>query len=108
MTLLERATEAEFQALVIDYARLKKWRVHHTRPAMTKHGWATPLQGDKGFPDLCLARNGEVVFLELKSETGQLTGDQQAWLLELDSREGTHQVYWFRPSEWKRIEEILS
>lgn len=35
-------TEAQFQAAVVDLARLAGWRVAHFRPARTSHGWATP------------------------------------------------------------------
>jgi hypothetical protein len=50
-------TEDEFQTAIITAARLMKWtRIVHFRPARTKHGWQTPLQGDNGFPDLLMIR----------------------------------------------------
>ena len=35
----------------------------------------------KGFPDLVLAKNGVVLIVELKTDTGVATPDQVAWLL---------------------------
>lgn len=73
-------SEAELQEQVIELARLLRWRVAHFRPAMTKHGWRTPVAGDgKGFPDLVLVRD-RVVVVELKSEVGRVSDDQAEWL----------------------------
>lgn len=94
-------TEAEFQAAVIDLARLRGWLVMHTRPARTAKGWATPIQGDKGYPDLTLARHKRVVFLELKSQKGRVSADQKHWLEELPD------ANLFRPSDWDEIERLL-
>lgn len=91
-------TEAEFQQRVIDTARLYGWRVAHHRPARTKHGWRTPIQGDPGFPDLVLAKNGQVIVAELKSNTGSIRDCQEDWLDEL----GTHGRVW-RPDDWPDV-----
>mgnify|MGYP001607744474 FL=1 len=56
------------------------WRVHHDRPAFTGRGWRTALQGDAGFPDLLLLRNGRIAAWECKSATGKVTPLQQACL----------------------------
>jgi hypothetical protein len=74
-------TEREVQATIIDAARTFGWRVAAFRPAQTKHGWRTPVQGDgKGWPDLHLSKVGHgVYYRELKAPTGKLTDDQQAW-----------------------------
>lgn len=95
-------TEAEFQDRVIATARLYGWMVHHTRPARMADGrWRTPVQGDKGFPDLVLAheRHG-TVFAELKSDTGRLTPEQKAWLAVLGG------VVW-RPRDWPHVLAVL-
>lgn len=77
-------TEAQFQQQVIDLARLHKWRVAHFRPARTSRGWRTPVAADgSGFPDLVLARNGVVIFAELKSQRGVLSNEQRAWAAQL-------------------------
>ena len=98
--LLLSATEAEFQTLVIDYAHLMGWRVAHFRPAQTGKGWRTAMQGDPGFPDLVLARNGVVILAELKSEKGQLSASQLQWSIVADA------LVW-RPSDWSDVQKIL-
>lgn len=73
-------TERDLQRTAIGMARWFKWRVVHVRPARTEHGWKTAYEGDPGLPDLILARNGVVLLVELKSDRGQVTAEQQAWL----------------------------
>jgi hypothetical protein len=68
-------SEDELLEAIIDAARLYGWHVHHDRRsdrAIT--------QGHIGFPDLVLARRGKVLFMELKTQTGQLSPDQYRWL----------------------------
>lgn len=81
-----KINEKQWQAKVLDLARLFGWKVHHCRPAMRQSGgWSTPIQGDAGFPDLVLARDGEVIFAELKTDSGSLTANQHEWLAVLPS-----------------------
>lgn len=95
--------ESDFQARVIDLAHLRGWRVHHTRPARTARGnWITPLAGDRGAPDLLLARNGAVLLAELKTAAGRLGPGQADWLDAL----GDHGRLW-RPGDWGAIVEEL-
>ena len=73
-------TENQLQDNILDAAHKYKWRVHAERPAVNQSGkWATPIQGDPGFPDLVLARNGIEWKFELKSEKGKLTVEQREW-----------------------------
>ena len=73
--------EAELQTNIIQLAKTYGWLVHHDLPAQTGKGaWLTRTQGDAGFPDLVLAKNGRVLFLELKSEKGKTTPAQDAWM----------------------------
>lgn len=73
-------TERDFQQAVIELAHLGGWKVAHFRPALTKHGWRTPVSADgAGFPDLVLAKAGQIIFRELKAAKGKLTPDQIAW-----------------------------
>ena len=101
-----RQSEAQFQEAVIEYAQAQGWMVHAERPARSDKGWRTPVQGDAGFPDLCLGRlrdgKREVRFLELKTEIGKLTESQASWLMCLPN------AYLFRPSDWPQIEEVLA
>ena len=74
--------EAELQERVIELACLFGWLVHAERPARSQKGWRTPIQGDPGFPDLVLARNGVVWFVELKRADGRAGAGQNEWLHE--------------------------
>lgn len=109
-------TEGELQEAIIDLAMLTGWLVHHDRPARSRDGWRTAMQGHVGFPDLCLARNSRVIFAELKRETESATPDQLRWLTALgygrvDGYTGAlaFETYLWRPSDWLdgRIEYIL-
>ena len=101
-----KLTEFQFMDQVIDLARLRGWRIHHTRPARTKSGWHTPIQGDPGFPDLVLARKPRVIFAELKSEKGKVSSEQQLWLDILHATPA--ETYTWYPSDWDRIMESLA
>lgn len=101
------ATEREFQRQVVELATLCKWRVYHTYDSR---------RSNPGFPDLCLVRDGVVVFAELKAQHGRLTDDQQDWLAALAQvqyaieREGANprvQVHCWRPVDWPEIEMLL-
>lgn len=98
-------SEGEFLGAVIQYARERGWRVAHFRPARTASGWRTAVQADgKGFPDLVLARpprdgeRGRVVFVELKSETGRMSPEQQTWCHALLC--GGAEYYSYKPKNW--------
>lgn len=99
-------SEADWQAQVVALAKLYRWHVHHDRPAMNQRGqWSTPIQGDPGFPDLVLARRGRVLFVELKTDRGRLTGQQQAWHEQL---QGTVECYLWRPRDWPIVQVALA
>ncbi len=94
-------SERDFTTKVIDRAKAMGWKVFHPRPARTAHGWRTAGQGTpQGFPDLSLAQDGVVLFVELKSQKGKLTDEQKDWLLH------TNGAVW-RPQDWQRICEVL-
>lgn len=97
--------EKQFLRQIIDLAHVYHWEVAHFRPAMTKYGYRTPVQGDgSGFPDLVLARE-RVIFSELKAEKGKLTELQEHWQVVL--REAGVEVYCWKPSQFEEIVEIL-
>jgi hypothetical protein len=106
-------SEADLQTAVIDTARVFGWRVAHFRPARTKHGWVTPVAADgKGFPDLVLVNDTRLLFVELKSDKGKPSREQEQWL------EGLNQVaavcdqvgvHLWTPADWPaRITNVLS
>jgi hypothetical protein len=97
-----RMTERDFQEVVIGLAKLHRWHVAHFRPAMTEHGWRTAMEGDTGYPDLTLARNGVVLIVELKTQKGKVTQQQQKWAEQI----GEQYRLW-RPSDLESIKEEL-
>ena len=95
-------TETAFADLVIELAQWNRWRVVHFRPARTKRGWTTAMTGDRGFPDLVLARRGEVLHVELKKQDGRLGVGQAEWAEQIGE---TYRLW--RPSDLERIREEL-
>ena len=92
-------TETQFQARVMDYARLRGWVCTHFRPVQIRPGrWATPLTGDAGFVDLVLARRGVVLHVELKAQGKYPTAEQRRWGTAI----GESYRLW-RPSDWEAI-----
>jgi hypothetical protein len=101
-------SEADFQTAVMDLARLCGWRVCHVRTVAAKQRGSTqfrhltPYDGHAGLPDLILARDGVVLLVELKSQTGRATPEQRLWL----AAAGEHGHLW-KPSMWTEIRATL-
>lgn len=76
-------TEAELLGGVMDLCKLLGFYVHHCRPAKTEKGWRTPIQGDAGFVDLVICGRNDVLFRELKSDTGKPSLEQADWITRL-------------------------
>ncbi len=97
MTTQLHMNENDLQNAVIDLATVLGWHVHHDRPAQYQSGrWATHIMGDKGFPDLVLAKAGTVLFVELKSDKGKLSREQRDWGQQI----GDAWSVW-RPQDWR-------
>ena len=101
--LLREVSEAEFQQAILEYAHLRGWLCHAQRPARSDKGWRTPIQGDPGYFDVTCAKEGRVVFLELKKQGGTATPAQLAWI-----KAAWRYAYLVMPSDWPLIEEVLS
>ena len=102
---LPAVTEADLLAAVIELALLRGWAVHHCRPARTSKGWRTPIKGTPGFVDLVLARDGRLLFVELKSARGKLSAGQEEWIKAL--RLHGDLVFVWQPADWDEIERTL-
>jgi hypothetical protein len=89
-------TEREFQEAVLDVAKRLGYRVYHTWNSMHSTG---------GFPDLVLVRRPRLLFVELKSQRGRVSEQQQAWLDDL--RAAGQQAFVWRPADWDTIVEVL-
>src|SRR5262249_28129373 len=105
---LPRQSEAAFTAQVLQLAALYRWRCYHARAGRTARGWRTPVQGKgaAGFPDLVLCRGEMVLFVELKSDQGRTTPEQDRWLQGL--RAAGQQAAVWRPRDFAAIQHILT
>lgn len=96
MTAAARArfllSERDWQRLVVDFATLHGWWTYHTNNS---------LRSNPGWPDLVLARPGEVLFVELKREDGKVTA-AQGRVLELLESAGCETHVW-RPSHEREV-----
>ena len=101
---LPTISEAKFTDQVIDLAKLCGWHVVHFRPAKTAKGYRTALQGHAGFPDICAAKAGRVLFAELKVGRNKPTDEQARWLAALD---GDAETYVWYPQHWGTIRGIF-
>jgi len=70
--------ETSFQANIVRLAHQTGWLVHHDRG-----DYRDCIAGDPGFPDLVLAREGRLIFAELKDATRELSQAQVDWLKAL-------------------------
>ena len=82
-------------------AELHRWIIYH----VVKVKGQLRSETSKGFPDLVLARDGHLVFAELKTEGNYPSDEQKRWLTEL--RKAPPHVFVWRPSDWRDIEAIL-
>lgn len=91
-------TENELKTMVLQLAKRAGWQVYHVPQATMHNG------GGRGYPDLTLARDGEVQWMELKREDGKLTIEQAGWQLALPRCEV------IRPSDLARgrVDELLA
>ena len=108
--------EAHLQANVVNFMRMSSWLVYHTHDS--RHS-------AKGFPDIigvrpipCVRANlerfdhptlTEAVAIELKSERGKVTPEQEAWLDLLRRLPGVKFAGVIRPSNWMNgeLDDVL-
>lgn len=96
-TLDTLVTEKDFQATVLELARVLGWRCYHTHDSR---------RSEPGFPDIVAVRPPRVIYAELKTERGRLTPTQRDWLSLLKGCPGVEAHVW-RPSKWPEIEAVL-
>lgn len=90
-------SEAAFQAQVKDLATLFRWDVYHTHRSQ---------YSEAGFPDLICVRDGVMLALELKTETGRVTPEQEVWIAALDKVPGVTATV-ARPSDFDELKELF-
>jgi hypothetical protein len=86
-------SEKQLQEAVIELAEWLGWLSYHTYDSR---------RSQPGFPDLILVRRDRCIAVELKSERGKVTADQQTWLDALATA-GIVTAVW-RPIDWHRGE----
>ena len=93
-------TEGELKTRVLRLAYSRGWAVYHETHSPRRGG-----QGI-GYPDLTLARDGKVIWMELKQEKASPTPEQWFWYEAL----GRHVWHLIRPSDWEsgRVAELLA
>lgn len=81
MTKRQKITGRQITDAIIDLAETLGYRCVHFRPARTKRGWTTAMQGrhSKGWPDLVLVGN-RVIVIEVKGDGDTLRPEQAEWL----------------------------
>jgi hypothetical protein len=102
-------TGGQLQEAIIEMAHAFEWRVAHFRPALTKHGWRTPVSADgKGFPDLLLVHPERklVLYREIKTKYEKLSPEQAEWGAWLLAAGQDYAVY--RPDDWPTIVNVLT
>ena len=107
-------TEAQLQDAILETAALLGWLCYHARPARTGAGWRTAAQGNgaAGFPDVVMARDGRLIFAELKSGRGKLSAAQEEWRVRLERVGSLNAGVWYvvwTPADWTAgvVEETL-
>lgn len=102
-------SESVFQSDVMKAAKLCGWLAYHAKPAMVrkKDGgmrWLTAMSGDPGFPDTVLTKAGRVWLIELKTDSGTVSDEQQAWLDELAKCKSPFvRAFVLRPKDWEQF-----
>lgn len=82
-------TERELQQAVVEAAARFGWLTYHTYDSR---------RSNRGFPDLVMVKGQRTLFVELKSDKGQLRLEQKEWLARLIL---AHQeTFVWRPEDW--------
>lgn len=99
MTTLPRLTEIQCETTIIAAARRFGWLVHGERTVRVNpgaRGFATPVKGDPGFPDLILTHKQLpiAIALELKRKPNRVEPNQQVWHDRLQAAGWDVRVWW--------------
>ncbi len=105
---LKGMAEADFQVAVIRLLQENGFLVHAERVARSSKGWCTPVQGDAGYFDITAVHPVRHLFwlIELKSEKGKLSAEQEKWMLAASQCPGV-KVMVLRPSDMESFREQM-
>jgi len=107
---MKAGSEAAFMQQVTNLAAYTGWRWYHApenRPIRTANGRVRKQHVVRGFPDLTLVRDTELIFAELKAERGRVRPEQTEWLNDLQVVPGVETYIW-KPSDWDYIQQRLN
>lgn len=93
MTTRVTRTEQDFLDNIIELAHMNQWLAYHVRGNTEKL-----IQGDHGFPDLCMVKNVRVVFAECKLLGEVPTSNQARWIARLVA--AGQECYVWTPADW--------
>ncbi len=91
-------SEAELRAAVVALAKRAGWLVFSLPIAKTRR----PVKDAVGYPDLTLARDHDVLWIELKAEKGELSTDQWRWFDNLP------RMLIIRPQDLDDLDRVLA
>lgn len=97
LAVLATLSEKEWRAQVMRWAQRARWQVWFT--------WSS-IHSPAGLPDLILCRPPRLLFVELKTEHGQLTRAQEEGLALLNGCPGIETYVW-RPHDEQFVQETL-
>lgn len=83
--------EQQIQKQVIDYLTLNGWLVWKNKNTNRGTGIYLPTH-QKGVPDLTALRNGQVVFIEVKTETGKSSSYQEEFQFDITWHGGIYRI----------------
>ena len=95
-------SERELGRTIREMAEAYGWSVYQV---LDTRNWAK--RTSRGFPDQLIARPGQALALELKTERGIVTPDQVLWVATLDSIPGMTSAV-IRPHDLDQVEELLA
>lgn len=95
-----RPGELQCERVIIEAATLAGWHVHGERSALNRSGrYSTPIKGHRGFPDLILVRDGEMIAVELKRKPNKVEDGQRGWLDAFNQVSGVRALVLWVPEE---------
>ena len=103
-TISPGVSEEDFQRRQIKDLQELGFLVHAERPARTKTGYVTPIQGDPGWLDIFAVHpvRHVILIIENKSKAGRLSPFQEKWVIALSGCHGVRTMV-VRPEDWKGI-----
>ena len=95
--VLKATTEAQYQKQIVDLAEACGWLVWHDND---------PRRNSAGLPDLLMVRGPVLLFIEVKTEKGKVSPEQEAFIGRLKQVKYVHADV-VRPRHFEQIAQVL-